>query len=114
VIFLLTRKPRYEGLGIPEATYLTRDFDAINDVIFRNHKDDPVDNVRSEAQRIHAEFVKHIEALSEEELMLPYRHYLPDEPREGEGPPVKAVVYADGAPHYRDHQQWMEEQLGLN
>jgi hypothetical protein len=114
VIYLLTSKPRHEGLGVPEDIYLSHDFDKINDVIFQNHKDVPLEQVRSESQRIHADYVKHIEARSEEELKLPYRHFLPDEPGEGDGPPVVAFVYSDGAPHYREHQQWMEEQIKSN
>ena len=111
VIALLTSRPRHEGLGVPEDVYLSHDFDTINDVIFKNHKDDPLEQVRSEFQRVHADYVKQIEALSEDELKRPYRHFLPDEPGDGDGPPAIVIIHSDGAPHYQDHQRWMEEQL---
>ena len=111
VIAFLTNQPRHESLGVPEDLYLSQDYDAINHAIFLKHQNDPLEQARSEFAATHAEFMNHITALSDEDLQRPYRHYVPDVPIDGDGPPIISLVHVNSAPHYRDHQKWIEEQL---
>jgi hypothetical protein len=53
----------------------------------------------------------HIQPLSDEDLQESYRHYLPDEPGEGDGPSAMTVIYGNTAHHYREHQAWIEAML---
>jgi hypothetical protein len=46
MIAFLNGIPRHEGLGIGEALYLTRDVDAMNQVIFETHRHDELNAVR--------------------------------------------------------------------
>ena len=41
-----------------------------------------------------------------------YAHFLPDEPGEGEGPPIIDKIYGNTTYHYREHLEWMQVQLG--
>ena len=42
VVFFLQHKPRHAGLGVDESLYLTHSFDQINDAIFQQSKDLPL------------------------------------------------------------------------
>jgi hypothetical protein len=46
--------------------------------------------------------------LTDADLQKPYRHYLPDEPGEGDGPPAMNVVYGNSAGHFQEHLAWIE------
>ncbi|MCB0189193.1 MAG: hypothetical protein KDE31_33215, partial [Caldilineaceae bacterium] len=52
--------------------------------------------------------------LTDEDLQKPYRHYLPDEPGEGDGPPAMNVVYGNSAHHFREHLAWIEALVAGN
>jgi hypothetical protein len=111
MIAFLNGIPRHVGLGIGEELYLTRDVDAMNQVIFETHRHDELNAVRSQFQLTHDELLQLILPLTDEALNLPYAHYLPDEPGEGDGPPAISLIYVNTARHYREHQGWIETML---
>lgn len=114
VIAFLTGKPRYEGLGIPQDVYLSDDVDAMNDVVFKAHQHDSLDEVQSNFAATHQTLMRHIKLLSDEDLHKPYVNFLPDEPGDGDGSSAMTVIYSNSASHYREHQLWMQDMLNLS
>ncbi|MGJ3241194.1 MAG: ClbS/DfsB family four-helix bundle protein [Anaerolineae bacterium] len=110
VIAILTGKPRHEGLGVPAVVYVPKDIDAINTVIFQQHRHEPLDQVRSEFQLTHHTLMRQINQMTDDDLMKPYRDFLPDYPEESEAPIID-TIYGDTAFHYREHQSWIETML---
>ncbi|MAU10003.1 MAG: hypothetical protein CL607_09300 [Anaerolineaceae bacterium] len=111
MIALLNGRPRHTGLKVDEALYVSGDFDAINHAIFLLHKNEPLDHVRAQFLATHEELMGLITRLSDADLQLPYSHYLPEEPGEDDGSPIFNRVYGNTAHHYREHLEWMQEQL---
>ncbi|MCA9912001.1 MAG: ClbS/DfsB family four-helix bundle protein [Anaerolineae bacterium] len=111
VIAFLTGIPRHEGLGISEALYFSEDVDAMNAAIFERHKHEQPQEVRENFQQTHAKLLALLDPLSDVDLQLPYAHYLPDEPGEGQGPPAITVINNNTTDHYREHLAWMQEML---
>lgn len=112
VIALLTGgRSQHEGLGVTEDVCLSGDLDTINAAIFDVHQHEPLNVVRTQFQATHEELCQIIESLTDEDINRPYTHYLPDEPGDGDGPPVINLVYGNTAHHFRTHQAWIEEML---
>ena len=111
VIAFLRHVPRHEGLGISEELYLDGGIDAVNLAIFKQHKDKPLAEVEAQFRRTHTELMSLIHELSNEDLNLPYSHYLPDDEEDETGPPAINIVYGSTAFHYREHVEWIEEML---
>src|SRR5690606_12113861 len=57
MLYLLTRRPRHEGLGIERDLYLSHDVDAINDVIYHQHRDRDWESVRAGFDAVHGELL---------------------------------------------------------
>jgi hypothetical protein len=111
VVFFLQGKPRHEGLGVGEKLYLEDD-DDINAVIQRQTKDLASAEARTQLRDVHGQLLNLLQPLSDEDLQKPYRHYLPDEPGEGEGPMVFFVIYGNTAGHFEEHLGWIEALAG--
>jgi uncharacterized protein (TIGR03083 family) len=109
MVTMLQGKPRHEGLGVAEDLYLTKGFDAINAVIQAQHQALPLAEALAQLRQTHQQLLDLLEPLSDQDLQQPYRHYLPDEPGEGDGPPAINVVYANSTEHFREHLDWIEE-----
>lgn len=109
VLFLLNHQARHEGLGIEQNVYESDDENAINAVIQHHHADWSLDQVQSEFQRVHAELVAKVQTMSDDDLQKPYRFYLPDEPSDGDGPPVFNIIYGNTIHHYAEHATWLQE-----
>jgi hypothetical protein len=110
-LFLLQGRPRHEGLGVSEETYLAeadgdKDWDAINAEI-KERSDLSLSEALAGLHQTHESLLDSIQPLTDEELALPYRHYLPDEPGEGDGPPAFDVVSGNSWEHYAEHLEWM-------
>lgn len=115
MVYLLSGRPRHEGLGVEEAVYLKdkeNEDDEINAVIQAQHKDLPLPTVLSRFREVHQQLLHALEPLTDADLQLPYRHYLPDEPGEGDGPPVLNMIYGNSADHFTEHLEWIESLVG--
>jgi hypothetical protein len=112
VIYLLQGKPRHAGLGVPEAVYLSGSYDDINKVIFQQQKVQPLTAVIDHFHQTHRQLMDCLQPLTDADLQKPCRHYLPDEPGEGEGPPVINLIYGNTAHHFREHLGWIDAMLG--
>ena len=108
VVFLLQGRPRHEALGVDEALYLNEIDDEINDVIQQQHKDLALDETLARLRSTHQQLLDLLHPLSDDDLRKPYRHYLPQEPGQGDGPHVINVIYGNSAGHISEHLPWME------
>jgi hypothetical protein len=107
VVFFLQGQPRHQGLGVEEAVYLKGNEDEINAVIYQQHKDLPLGETLAELRSTHQQLLKVLEPLTDADLQRPYRHYLPEEPGEGDGPPALNVIYGNSAHHFAEHLPWI-------
>lgn len=108
VLYLLTSRPRHEGLGIDATLYLTGGEDAINAAITAANRARPVAAALAELRGVHARLWDVLTPLDDGALQHRYRTYLPDEPGEGDGPVVLDVIYSNTAHHYAEHLPWIE------
>ena len=108
VVFFLQGKPRHAGLDVEEALYLRGGDDEINAAIFQRRKDDPLGEALAQFRDIHQQLLQLLQPLTDADLQRPYRHYLPDEPGEGDGPSAINVIYGNSAQHFTEHLAWIE------
>ncbi len=112
LLFFLQGKPRHAGLDVEEALFLKGDDDEINAVIFQRRKDDPLGEALAQFRDIHQQLLQLLQPLADADLQRPYRHYLPEEPGEGDGPPAINVIYGNSARHFAEHLAWIEALVG--
>lgn len=105
VVYFLQGRDRHAGLGVPEALYLSEDEDQINAVIYAQHVDRPLADVLDQFRTTHAQLMVLLEPMTDDDLRQPYRHYLPNEPGEGDGPPAINVIYGNTAHHFQEHMR---------
>jgi len=110
-VFFLQGRPRHEALGVDAAVYQGGDFDEINAAIYHQHKDLPLADALGQFRHTHQQLLARLEPLTDADLNKPYRHYLPDEPGEGDGPPAINVIYGNSAHHFAEHLAWIETLL---
>ena len=113
-LYFLQGKPRHAGLDVPEAIYAGDDVDVINEVVFQKHQALSLDQALAQLRELQLELLAALDPLTDEDLQKPYRHYLPDEPGEGDGPPAMNVVYGNSAHHFREHLAWIEALVAGN
>ena len=114
VVFFLQGKQRHEGLGVDETTYLDSTDDEINAVIQPQRKHLALAEVLAQLADTHEQLWALLQPLTDADLNLPYRHFLPDEPGEGDGPPAINVIYGNTAHHFAEHLAWIETLAGVN
>ncbi len=107
--YFLRGLPRHAGLGVEEALYLQGDDDAINAAIQLQTRSVGRDEMRVAAQAEHDDLRRLLSQSDDETLGKPYRHFLPDEPGEGDGPQAMEVVFSNTAEHYAEHLRWLRE-----
>ena len=112
VVFFLQGQPRHAGLDVDEALYLRAADDEINAVIFQQRKDLPLGDALAQFRDVHQQLLKLLQPLTDADLREPYRHYLPDEPGDGDGPPAISVIDGNSAQHFSEHLIWIEALVG--
>lgn len=109
VAYLLQGKPRHEGLGIEQYIYSLGDFDVMNDAIQKKNQTVTYRKAYGRLQEVHARLMALIDGMDDASLLKPYRAFLPDEPGEGEGPPVVNLIYSDTSSHFNEHLEWIKD-----
>ena len=99
IFALLSGQSQREGLGLDEATWAS-DYDHQNAVLRERYLTLSLDEALALFERSHARLFAKIEALSDDDLRKPYRHYQPDSDREQ---PVIGWIIADTYEHYAEH-----------
>jgi hypothetical protein len=111
VVCLLSRRPRHEGLGVDESTYLRGDHDEINAIIRRQAQDRSLPEALAAFDDVHNEMIAVLDGLTTADLQLPYSDYLPDEPGDDTGAPVWGWIAGNTIFHYEDHLRWIEAMI---
>jgi hypothetical protein len=114
VVFLLQGRPRHEGLGVEETVYLQGTYNDINAVIQQQHKHLPLTETLSQFRSTHQQLLTLLQPLTDADLNRRYNHYLPQEPREGGGPPVIDLLYGNTAHHFGEHLAWIKALVTLS
>ena len=112
VAFMLRGKPRHSGLGVPEELFLNGTDDEINAEIYRQTKDIHLGEALAQFRYNHQDFLMVLEPLTDADLQKPYRKYLSDEPRVGEGPSAYDLIVGNTVDHFREHKPWMQSMVG--
>jgi hypothetical protein len=97
VVCLLSRRPRHEGLGVDESTYL--------------RGDRSLPEALAAFDDVHNEMIAVLDGLTTADLQLPYSDYLPDEPGDDTGAPVWGWIAGNTIFHYEDHLRWIEAMI---
>jgi hypothetical protein len=108
VICFLQGRERYQGLGVDEATYLSRDFDKINAKIYQQTRNLSLERVLDQFRAVHSELFGFVEALTDDDLQKPYHSYLPKDSQDEDERLAVDVTYANTAGHYDEHLNWIE------
>jgi hypothetical protein len=110
VVYFLSKKPRFEGLGIEKEIYLHGSIDEINNSIFqKNHKISP-ENAMAQFRENHETLMGIIQSLNDGELHQTYSQYLPEE--KGDTRLVYDVIHSNTIGHYEEHIKWITELIG--
>lgn len=102
-IALLEGGSKRKAMDIAPETWAQGD-DPINAVVQERYRDMPLDEAMQFLQQIHERMLKKLDTMTEEELLLPYRHYQPNSTDER---PIIRWVIGDTIEHYREHTPWM-------
>ncbi len=111
MIALLHKQPRYEAMGLTPELVAGGDYEAINDHLFRLHRDRPLSDVLASWRDTHQEMVAALDGLADDDLFKLYTHYQPDETREGFEAPVMGWIAGNTYGHYAEHAGWIREKL---
>ena len=107
---LLQRRPRWEAMGLDEATVSDHETDDLNDLIYRQHQDRPLAEVSAYFEEAHRQLLAVLDRLSEAELFQPYTYY--DKSKtDGDNRPIINWIIGNTYEHYAEHQAWIEAQL---
>jgi hypothetical protein len=111
IIYLLQKRPRHDGMGLDEQSYINLDADGMNALTFAETKDLPLDHVLDVFHGTHREMVELLSSMSFEDLNRSYSHYAPDDTLENRDQPVLYWVFGNTAGHFEEHQEWIEKIL---
>ncbi len=101
---LLDGKLKRETLAIDPAAWQQGD-DAINAVMQQRYHTLPAADVLQTFQRTHDHLMQKLTAMTEADLLLPYRHYQSDSTDERS---LLEWLHWDTIYHYRDHLPWIK------
>jgi hypothetical protein len=109
---LLQRQPRWEAMGVDEATAENHEMDDLNDIIYRQHQDRPLAEVRTYFDEAHRQMLAALSLLSDEELFKPYAYYEGEKASDdNDTQPVINWISGNTYEHYEEHQGWIEALL---
>ncbi len=111
MIALLNKEPRYEAMGLTPELVAGGDYQAINDHLFRLHRDRPLSDVLAGWRDTHHELLELLDMLADDDLFKNYTHFQPDEEREGFKAPVMGWLAGNTYSHYAEHAGWIREKL---
>lgn len=102
---LLNKRDRPAEMGVDAETWKRWNFDEINGVIQRQHKDKSWAEIQQKRQASHDRFIAQIEATSEADLARPVKDF---QANSTSNTPVIEVVVGDAFSHYDAHLPWIQ------
>lgn len=102
---LMRRQPRWPAMGLAQGHAGTDDFEAMNDAIFRRHREKTSGEVLAMLDRSIADFLAAFEALSDADLRAPYSAFQADALAWGE--PIIGRLAGNSYEHFDEHLPWM-------
>ncbi len=108
VVFLLQGQERFQGLGVSENTFLSGNIDEINDEIYQQNIDYPLEYIRTEFQAVHVDLLDKIRQLQDSDLHKPTRSYIPEDSNDDSSSVLIQVFFANTSEHYDEHREWIE------
>lgn len=102
---LLQKQSRCERMGVDDETWSTGDWDRVNAIIYKYHRDMSLADVLKTFADVHQRLVERLRSLSAEDLLRPYCEYQPGTTYDR---PVMGAVIAASYAHYAEHRPWME------
>jgi len=107
--YALQGRPRHEGLGVDEGTYLNdTDAEDINEAVHAASRDVPLDDVLATLRANHERMRELVAGLTDADLRRSYSSFLPNEPGKDDGQPIVARIAGNAYEHYDEHLPWME------
>jgi hypothetical protein len=107
LVALLEKVPRYKAMGLEKEHIVSGDFDLQNDVIYRQQKDRPFEEILSAFRGTHSRLLNLLNDLNDEDLQKPYIHYQPDaekiKPGDYVNNPIMDWLVGDTYSHYAEH-----------
>lgn len=108
LLALLAGRNRHASFELGDVNVAGLDIDALNDLIWRKHRDRTYADVLAGFHASHAQVLATLSGLSDADLMQPYSHYQPDSPPP-ESCPVISWIVGNTFEHYAEHQGWIAE-----
>ncbi len=107
VTALLNKQPRAAAMGLDEPTFMSPEYDRMNEVIRLQHIHRSWNDSRWLFQQTHAEFVRTVAALAAEDVLRPYDYFVPA--AAGEVKPVMGWLWGNTGAHFHEHIPWMRK-----
>lgn len=108
MVFMLQGKSRHQGLGVSEKLYLEGNDDPINAAIQHLHRDVTPEEAQAQLEDIHGQLMGLLERMTDEDLLKPYSHYLPNEQQNSDDSPIFFRIHGNTAGHFEEHLGWIE------
>lgn len=110
ISYLLTRRSRYDGMGITVEQWRELTLDEINHVIQRRGRRRSPGDALENLRLAHSEFLDAMSELSDADLMLDYSEYDPAEPFTDR--PVVGWITGNTLDHYQEHTGYIRRTVG--
>ncbi|MBX3046421.1 MAG: ClbS/DfsB family four-helix bundle protein [Anaerolineales bacterium] len=106
MVAVLNSQPRRDYMEISREDWVTlaETYDVVNGILQQRYKDLPLAEVHKAVEEKHNELVARVEAMTEEELQLPYNHY---QPNSKSTTPIFEYISGNSFGHYDEHIPWM-------
>jgi hypothetical protein len=113
LIALLEGVNRAAAMGVTASA--NDETDAINDEIWKLHRDESPQQALGYFRDTHAELISLLGRMSDADLQLPYNHYQPNDPRDpDDNRPALDWVAGNTWEHYAEHIEWINQLIQSN
>jgi uncharacterized damage-inducible protein DinB len=110
---LLSGGDRWTEMGLTDAPG-PREEAEINAAIYEHSKDLSVGQVYAAWDAAHQQVLDVLAGMTDADLALPFRHFVPEADGENGGDPIYGWVAGNTYGHYAEHAQWIDEALKAN
>ena len=101
----MDQRPAHEVAGVTPEAAAEWDFNAMNNIFFERHRDQPLEKVLGELKQTYGRVHARLESMSFEDMMKPRRA---DDP---EKRPILAWIPGDTSEHFAEHRETIEKML---